>query len=194
MASLRSDIPKGYLTLNALVEFLKVNYPSRAVSYPTMRRYAENGMIKTIRVGGQQRVETAEIARYIECGTIQGGASAPSNRFETEVPILDPQDLINSLTNQSQSEFDNGDEVEAVQAQNDTVEDLPSYLRGYLEKQIEDQIEKQKDPIEGSMPKFLKGDVPDVSNLLKDKDTHDDTPTPNTNDGDDDDDSPSDFG
>lgn len=56
----------GYLSVNALVRYLANYAPLKAVSYPTLRRYIDQGTFEVVEVGGRYRVLKDSIDAY--CG------------------------------------------------------------------------------------------------------------------------------
>lgn len=60
---------KGFVTVNQLVQYLKLAHPKKSVSFPTIMRYIGKGYFKCTRVGGQLRVEPPEIVWFVKHGT-----------------------------------------------------------------------------------------------------------------------------
>lgn len=75
----------GYLSLNKAVQYLKENYPNKAISYPTALRLLDNGHLRAVRVGKMHRIEKQELDRFVEHG----------NRDIPRKEDIDPIKLIN---------------------------------------------------------------------------------------------------
>lgn len=60
---------RGYLTVAGTVMYLAEHHPSKAVSYPTLKRYIAKGYLKYVKVGGQYRLTKESIDHYVEHGT-----------------------------------------------------------------------------------------------------------------------------
>ena len=78
----------GYLSLNKTLQFLKENYPSKAVSYPTALRLLENGHLKAVRIGSSWRLDQREINRFIEHGNREQGQEDSMNAVISAKQLL----------------------------------------------------------------------------------------------------------
>ncbi len=60
---------QGFLTINALVKYLKQYHPDKAVTYPTIQRWTERGILQYYKYGGQYRVKKESIDKLVKYGT-----------------------------------------------------------------------------------------------------------------------------
>lgn len=60
---------RGYLTIGSLVTYLGQYHPTKAVSYPTLKRFIDKGYFAYVKVGGQYRLTKESIDFYVKHGT-----------------------------------------------------------------------------------------------------------------------------
>lgn len=97
---------RGYLTISSMVLYLAEHHPTKAVSYPTLKRYIEKGYLRYVKVGGQYRLTKESIDHFVQYGTDPTPIDPDGEKVEGAqmLPSLHP--LLSDLSESDEPEED----------------------------------------------------------------------------------------